>query len=192
MFSVYLFKVQRQKEIVKFILEQSTSGNSHVLLKDFVQKKSLQISWDEELSRTHRSSLTLWSGEQCRLSYLGSLEGFYSWFQTGIINVYKKSDTTEDLPKSLEFSSLWFIFILVLLKLVCLFHKHMYHMQLKTVKSSFKQKSQEGRNETKQKEYEISSSLQHVFREEVWQERINVPKFLVDVVVHLSGVELKR
>lgn len=88
-------------------------------------------------------------------------------FQTGIIDVHKKSSTIEDLPKSLQFSSVWFIFILVLLKLVCLFHKHMHHMRLKTAKSAFKQKSQKGRNETKQKENEINSSLQCVFREKV-------------------------
>lgn len=81
--------------------------------------------------------------------------------------MYKKSSTVEDLPKSLEFRSVWFIFILVLLKLVCLFHKHMHHMRLKTVKSSFKQKSQKERNEIKQRENEISGSLQCVFREEV-------------------------
>lgn len=33
-----------------------------------------------------------------------------------------------------------------------LFHKHMHHMPEETVKSSFKQESQEGRNETKQNE----------------------------------------
>lgn len=81
--------------------------------------------------------------------------------------MHKKSSTIEDLPKSLEFSSVWFIFILVLLKLVCLFHKNMHHMRLKTAKSTFKQKSQKGRNETKQKENEINSSLQCVFREKV-------------------------
>lgn len=62
---------------------------------------------------------------------------------------------------------MWFIFILVLFKLVCLFCQHMHHMRLKTVKISFKQKFQEGRNETKQKQNEISSSLQCVFRGEV-------------------------
>ena len=62
---------------------------------------------------------------------------------------------------------MWFIFILVLFKLVCLFHQHMHPMQPKTAKSFFKQKSQEGRNETKQKENEVSSPLQCVFGEEV-------------------------
>lgn len=55
------------------------------------------------------------------------LRGFYLWFQTGIGDMCKQKEwktenkngtSTEDLPKSLEFSSMWFIFILVVLKLV--------------------------------------------------------------------------
>lgn len=71
------------------------------------------------------------------LLYLGIWEDSIPGFQIGIIDMYKeeKRQHIEDLPKSLESSSMWFIFILVLFKPVCLFYQPMHHMQPKTVKN---------------------------------------------------------
>lgn len=105
-------------------------------------------------------------------------------FQTEIIDMHKKSSIIEDLPKSLEFSSAWFIFILVLLKLVC------YSISICTICDRRLLKALLNRNPKKEemklnrKKMELTV-LFNVCLERKSDERINVPKFLVDTVVHL-------
>lgn len=105
-------------------------------------------------------------------------------FQTEIIDMHKKSSIIEDLPKSLEFSSAWFIFILVLLKLAC------YSISICTICDRRLLKALLNRNPKKEemkrnrKKMELTV-LFNVCLERKSDERINVPKFLVDTVVHL-------